>query len=284
MTAAPVSWDLLHSGPTDAEHTVLLIPGSLATAAFYAELMAEPSLRDVRLVAATLPGQGGTQPAGDPSIENYARLTGDLAADLRTQVLVGHSTGGSVVLEAAATGAFSGPLVLLAPSLSRRDEPLAPRVLDRLSTVFGHLPYTAMLKFVGSMLEGGVPADRLDALAAELRKNDPRLVRRHIRLYLKYLDRHGSTAWRLCQSGARAWVVYGEQDQVGITDAERTILDDCPATSVKTIAGTGHFIPNMRPDVVANLITHALHEDPASDGHIVRDRDEVNPTRPRSWR
>jgi hypothetical protein len=100
------------------------------------------------------------------------------------------------VLEAAATGAFSGPLVLLAPSLPRRDEPLAPRVLDRLSTVFGHLPYAAMLRFIGSMLKGG------------------------------------------------------------------------PSTTVRTIAGTGHFIPNTRPDIVANLITQALHEDRASDGHI----------------
>ncbi|HEY7273327.1 MAG TPA: alpha/beta hydrolase [Actinoplanes sp.] len=262
MTIIAPNWDLLHSGPADAEHTVLLIPGSLATAVFYAEVMAEPSLRDVRLVAATLPGQGGTQPAGEPSIENYARLTGELAADLGAQVLVGHSTGGSVVLEAAASGAFSGPLVLLAASLSRRDEPLAPRILDRLSTVFGHLPYAVALRFIGSMLGGGVPADRLDALVAELRKNDPRLVRRHNRLYLKYLDRHGSTAWRLCESGVRAWVVYGEQDEVGITDTERTILDDCPSTTVQTIAGTGHLIPNTRPDVVANLITQALHEHP----------------------
>jgi pimeloyl-ACP methyl ester carboxylesterase len=263
MATALGNWDFLQSGPADAEHTVLLVPGSLATAAFYTDLMAEPSLSGIRLVAATLPGQGGTKPVGDPSIENYARLTGELAAELEAQVLVGHSTGGSVVLEAAATGAFSGPLVLLAPSLSRRDEPLAPRVLDRLSTVFGHLPYAVMLRFIGSILDGGVPAHRLDALAAELHRNDPRLVRRHVRMYLAHLDRHGSTAWRLCESGARAWVVYGEQDEIGISDAERTILDDCPSTTVQTIAGTGHFIPNARPDVVASLITRALREHPS---------------------
>ena len=260
MTTAPVSWDLLRSGPADGEHTVLLVAGSLATAAFYADLMDEPSLAAIRLVAATLPGQGGTPPAGDLSIENYARLTGELAADLGAHAVVGHSTGGNVVLEMAATGAFSGPLVLLAPSLSRQDEPLAPRVLDRLSTVLGHLPYSAMLKIIGSMLTGGVPAHRQDVLAAELRKNDPRLVRLHIRLFLQYLDQHGSVAQRLCGSGARTWVVYGEQDEVSLTDNERTILDNCPTTTVQMLAGTGHFIPNMRPDIVANLITQALHE------------------------
>jgi len=69
-------------------------------------------------------------------------------------------------------------------------------------------------------------------------------------------------ARRLCESGARAWVVYGEQDDVGLTDTERTILNDCPITTVLTIAGTGHLIPITRLDVVANLITHALHENP----------------------
>ena len=87
---------------------------------------------------------------------------------------MGHSTGGCVVLETAATGAHPGPLVLLAPSLSRKDEPLAPRVLDRLSVILGHLPYAAMLKIIGPMLKGGVPAHRHAALTAELRKNDPR--------------------------------------------------------------------------------------------------------------
>jgi len=79
---------------------------------------------------------------------------------------------------------------------------------------------------------------------------------------LNYLDHHGSVARRLCESGARAWVVYGEQDEVGLTDTERTILNDCPITTVLTIAGTGHLIPITRPDVVANLITQAIYENP----------------------
>jgi pimeloyl-ACP methyl ester carboxylesterase len=268
VTTASVNWDLLRSGPVDDGPTVLLVAGSLATAAFYADVLAEPSLAAVRLVAATLPGQGGTPPAGDPGIENYARLTGELAADLEAQVLVGHSTGGCVALEAAATGAYRGPLVLLAPSLSRKDEPRAPRVLDRLSTILGHLPYAALLKIVGVVLDGGLPEHRRDALTTELRRNDPRLIQRHIRLYLNYLDRHGSVARRLCDSGARTWVVYGEHDEVGLTDTERAILDGCPTTTVRTIAGAGHLIPNTHPEVVAALIIQALRERPGQQPHI----------------
>jgi hypothetical protein len=69
------------------------------------------------------------------------------------------------------------------PSFSREDESIVSRVLDRLSRVFGHLPFAAMLKVIGSAVKGGLPSDRHDALVAELRRNDPRVVRRHVRLF-----------------------------------------------------------------------------------------------------
>ena len=52
------------SGPADADRTVLLLPGGLNRARSFAEVMGEPALADVHLVAATLPGHGGT-PAPD---------------------------------------------------------------------------------------------------------------------------------------------------------------------------------------------------------------------------
>src|SRR5215211_8697774 len=41
-----LGWLLYESGPRVADHTILLLPGALCTAAFYDELIAEPSLRD----------------------------------------------------------------------------------------------------------------------------------------------------------------------------------------------------------------------------------------------
>ena len=139
--ATGVDWDIVQSGPADAEHTVLLLPGGWCTAVFYEELMAEPALAGVRLVAVTLPGNGGTVAPEDVSIENYARLTSELAADLGADVIAGHSLGANVALEMAASGGFSGPLVLLAPSFSRADEALAIRIPERLSRVLGDLPF-----------------------------------------------------------------------------------------------------------------------------------------------
>ena len=118
-----VEWELREAGPADAERTVLLLPGGMCSAGSYAEVMAEPALAGMRLVAATLPGNAGAPPPDDYSIENYARLTAELARKVGADVVVGFSMGASVALEMVASGSFSGPVVLLGISLSAKDEP-----------------------------------------------------------------------------------------------------------------------------------------------------------------
>jgi hypothetical protein len=44
-----LGWIVQESGPAGAEGVVLLLPGALATAAFYDDLVAEPRLRGARL-------------------------------------------------------------------------------------------------------------------------------------------------------------------------------------------------------------------------------------------
>src|SRR3954452_3324109 len=75
-------WELREAGPVDAERTVLLLPGGMCGAGSYAEVMAESALASMRLVAATLPGNAGAPPPDDYSIENYARLTRELANEV----------------------------------------------------------------------------------------------------------------------------------------------------------------------------------------------------------
>ena len=161
-------------------------------------------------------------------MDNYARLAGKLAADFRCDAVVGHSLGANVAIEMLAAGHFSGSLVLLAPSFSREDESKFPRALDRISRVLGHLPYAAMLKVIGPAMKGSLPPDRSDALIAEMKRNDPRFLQRQTRRYLEYLDRHGSLVSRLCDTGARAWVVFGDHDDIGLADDERRALEECP--------------------------------------------------------
>lgn len=253
-------WVLRESAAPNAEHTVLLLAGALCSAAFFDDLMAEPTVSgaSIRLVAATLPGFAGTKPPGDPSMENYAKLASELAAELGCDAVVGHSVGANVAIEMAASGGFSGPLTLLSPSFSRRDESKFPRALDRLGTVFGYLPLTAMLKIIGIAMKGSLPQDRHDALVAEMKKNDPRFVRRQLRPYLQYLDRHGSLVPRLCNAGMKAWVVFGERDDVGLTDEERRGLQECDLVTLVTVAGAGHFTMNQEPARIADVIVEMV--------------------------
>ena len=258
MTAA-AGWDMVRSGPDDAEHTVLLLPGGWCTAVFYEELMAEPDLARTRLVAVTLPGNGGTAAPQDVSIENYARMTAELAADLSCDIVVGHSVGANVALEMAGSGAFSGPVVLLAPAFSRQDEAMIIRVLDRLAGVLGPLPFAVMRKLLRFAVKGSpLPPERLAVLVSELQKNDPEFMRRGIHDYLRYLDRYGSVAARLCASAVPAWVVHGESGDGGMTGEERRTLQAYPWIRIVTIPGTSFFTANEEPALVAGLVVQAL--------------------------
>jgi pimeloyl-ACP methyl ester carboxylesterase len=259
-TREHLGWVLHESGPERADHTVLLLPGALCTAAFYDDLLAEPSMSKtaIRFVATTVPGFGGTAPPEDMSMESYSKLAGKLAFDLGCDAVVGHSLGANIAVEMASAGEFSGPLVLLSPSFSRRDESRFPRALDRLSRVLGHLPYSLMLRIIGPAMKSALPPARRDALIAELKKNDPRFVRGQTHLYLEYLDRHGSLAPRFAASGVPAWVVYGESDDIGITDDERDVLEASPHVSIVTISDAGHFTLNQQPGEIAKLVLEAV--------------------------
>src|SRR5256884_9319844 len=161
MSGEWTGWERREGGPGDAEQAALLLPGGMCTAAQYEELMAEPALAGVRMVAVTVPGMGGTPAAKDLSIENHARLAAQCAADLGCDVVVGFSMGANIPLERAALGAFRGPLVLLAPSFSRRDEAVFFRLLDRLPRVLGDPPFPALLQMIGpAMKRMPLPPDR----------------------------------------------------------------------------------------------------------------------------
>ena len=258
-TRMSFEWEIVESGPKSADHTVLLLPGGLNTSRSYAELMAQPALAGVRLIAVTLPGNGGTPPPEDFSIENYARLTAGVAADVGCDVVLGFSLGASVALEMVASGAFCGPVVLLGPSLSARDEPGFFRALVWLGGPLGSLPSATMLKMMGmATKQARLSDDRRAELLADFRKNDPRIMRQGFRAYLRYLDRYDSPAARLCDAGVPAWVVHAEKGDGGLTPEERRTLEACSGTTVVTIPGTSFFMPNDEPERVAGLILEAL--------------------------
>jgi len=252
-------WELRESGPADADRAVLLLPGGLNRARSYEELMAQPALTGVHLVAATLPGHGGTPPPDDFSIEHAARLAAELAVEVDADVVVGFSMGATVALEMAASGAFTGPVVLLGISLSPEDEPAFLRALDRIASVTGSLPFAAMRQMMGSVTKNvRVPEPRRAELLDDLRRNDPPVMRRLFHAYLQYLRRPDAPAVRLCDAGVPAWIVHAEKGDGGLTNEERRTLEACANARVITIRGTSFFLPNEEPGRIAEIVVDAL--------------------------
>ena len=262
-------------GADDPEHRVLCLPGGLCTAVFYDDLLAEPALagRGVRGIATTLPGFGGVPfpPGFDASVEEYAAYAGSLARELGCDAVVGHSFGANVAIEMAAGGHFDGHLILLAPTFSPEDEMKGLETFNRIGYVPGLRALVTALLFRSfpKMLKGDVPPDRVDRLAAEMATNHRAAVRLTLRRSYEYLYRHGTIAGRLCRSSVPAEVVFGENDEVGMTPAERSALESCSTTRLNIVPDCGHMLINQKPEWVAELIVDvvaATHATTAKQG------------------
>jgi pimeloyl-ACP methyl ester carboxylesterase len=254
-----VDWQLFESGPADAEHTVLLLPGGMCSARSYFELMQQPSLSHLRLVAATMPGMAGAPSPDDYSHEAYGRITADLAEQKKADVVVGFSMGANVALEMVEKKLFTGPTVLLGISLSAPDESAFFLNMVRLTRVLGDLPLTIMKKGVGSMVKRlPVPPERQAELAADFRSNTTRDMRLSLREYLKWLKSGEDHAALLCDAGVPTWVVHAEKGDGGLTDSERRTLEACSTVDVVTIPGSVFFLPNEVPDQIASVINEAV--------------------------
>jgi pimeloyl-ACP methyl ester carboxylesterase len=254
-----VDWELRESGPPEAECTVLLLPGGMCAAGSYAEVMAEPVLEAVRLVAATLPGNAGAPGLDDASIENCARVSTELAKQVSAHVVVGYSNGASVAFEMVVSGSFTGPVVLLGISLSSKDESAFFRRIVQLGKVLGGTPSKLLATAAGSMIKRtALPADRKRELQEDFRKNVPQDTMRALSQYVNWLHRQEHPAERLCQAGVPTWVVHAEKGDGGLTDDERRTLDTCSHTRVVTIPGSVFFLPNEASARVAEIIVEAV--------------------------
>ncbi|GJF33076.1 hypothetical protein KNE206_57760 [Kitasatospora sp. NE20-6] len=252
------AWDVHEYGPADAPHRVLLLPGALCSTAVFDDMAADPALAGapVRMVAVTVPGFAGTTPPQDLSMENYAALLGRFGAERGCTTVVGHSLGANIALEMAAAGHAPGPVVLLSPSISRPDEVRDLAIIDRLGRIpgLGGVTWSAALRLTPRMMEDDLPEGRREAFIADLRKNDPAFCRRIVHHYFEHLDRYGSLAPRLRASGATAWVVRGDRDEIGLTEEERAELAAGPQITLVTVPDAGHMLMIDQPAALARLV------------------------------
>jgi pimeloyl-ACP methyl ester carboxylesterase len=251
-------------GAADPRYRVLCLPGGLCTAVFYDDLLAVPALAagGVRAFATTLPGFGGVPfpPGFDASVEAHAAYAGELARDLECDAVVGHSFGANVALEMAAGGHFDGHLILLAPTFSPEDEVKGLEIFNRIGYVPGvrSLATALLFRSFPKMLKGHVPDDSVDRLAAEMASNNRSDIRINLRRSYEHLYKYGTLAGRLCRSGVQAEIVFGEDDEVGVTPAERSTLESCPNARLHLVPDCGHMLPNQKPEWVAELIVDTI--------------------------
>jgi pimeloyl-ACP methyl ester carboxylesterase len=111
-----------------------------------------------------------------------------------------------------------------------------------------------MLKAVPKAMGNRFPAERREALMADMANNDPRFCRVAVRAYYQYLDAHGSLVPRLCQSGVTSYVVFGDNDEIGLSDKERSGLGACAAVTLITVADATHGLIIEQPARIAELI------------------------------
>ncbi len=114
----------------------------------YNRVMAEPALAGARLVATTLPGMAGAPITGDITSPALARHAADLAAAHRCDVVVGFSIGATIALEMVLSASFSGPVVLLGPSLTTADEDPFLRAVVRTAQKLGPWPMAALFRLL----------------------------------------------------------------------------------------------------------------------------------------
>ena len=220
------------------------------------------------MLAATPPGFGGSPvPAGfDYSVESYAALVEQLIQQEGVDALVAHSYFANVAIEVAARGWFGGRLMLLSPCLRRENEEADVRRLDRVSgvPVVRSVVWAIVYAGMKSSMRERLPAARLDALVAEMRRNSARADRQILRGTFAHLDRCGNLGNRLIASARPAWVVRGERDEIGLLSEDETRLREAGRIELRTIPDAAHFAFVEQPRAVAVLIGELL--DGAAEG------------------
>jgi hypothetical protein len=107
-----------------------------------------------------------------------------------------------------------------------------------------------------SMTKKELPGARRDALVADISNNDPGFCRRSVHEYFSYLDRYKAVAPRLC-TGVQSWVVFGDNDEIGLQDHERSVLEACATVTLTKVPGTHMFLVKS-PAQTAAVIAQAV--------------------------
>lgn len=257
-------WQVIENEPAQARHRVLLAPGLFCTAAFFSEMLEEGTLdkSGIKALATTPPGFGANPPPDDFdfSIESYAQLYEDFAAENSIDLIVGHSFSANVCIEVGARGNFKGPLMLLSPSLQAEDEEEDLRQLYETgkTPVVGSLLWLWLPTSFKKSFKGQLPEEHYDELIAEMKRNPRHASRMQVNAFFAHVEKYGGIADRLAGVDSPTWLVRGDRDPIEDTAEEIAIVEAAPMVSRKTVPDAAHFSITDNPAAVNRLIVEML--------------------------
>jgi pimeloyl-ACP methyl ester carboxylesterase len=242
----------------------LLLPGGFCTALQFIDLVAEPALSDANIttLAVNPPGFAtNTPPDGFTySTIEYAELVEELAESESLDLLVGHSLNANVLIEVAARGNYTGPVVLLGPCLRFKNEYRGVRVLRRLELIppLARRAYKATSEGFHDSMAGLIRPDRLDLIVTDMQRTPPEQNRAVINGYFDHIDKYGTLARRLADATREIHYVRGDAESVGFDrdDIRRIVAQENIETH--TIENSDHFTMLDNPTAVAQLIVSVL--------------------------
>jgi pimeloyl-ACP methyl ester carboxylesterase len=217
--------------------------------------LAEPLSANHLVVSIDLRGHGQS-PTG-PSYEIDA-LAADVRAladelDLRNAVVIGHSLGGLVALEAAATAPDRfGGLVILDSSPAPQPEALA--WLRGLEETLARPDFeTAWPEFCRTALFGWTARDELrDRVSAQMGSAPAELVRPLVRSFNDYAEHRSVDALGMC---AMPILIVSSSSP---THDARRVVEAAPQAVFAQVAASGHFMHHEVPEQLYPMVEHFL--------------------------
>ena len=233
--------------------TIVLLHGASGNAATWGPTLA--AWGEAPVLALDLPGRGEAprQPASTAA-EAATWLMGELARrGLHDVVLLGHSYGGAVALEAAlaAPDALSG-VVLVASSSRLR---VAPPILEAVAASASGVPFVLDFAF-----GPGTTRAVMDRYSQDAASTPPAAC---------LADWQACDAFdvraRLGEVRVPVLVVHGDQDALTPGRFQARLAEALPGSTRVELAGVGHMLPWEAPEALAQAVLGWIGSEEVAD-------------------
>jgi pimeloyl-ACP methyl ester carboxylesterase len=194
--------------------------------------------REYEVVAPDLPGRGGSDPAGEPSIEGYAATVSAVVqrSGKRKVFLVGHSMGGAVAIKVALDHPeMLKGLILVGSSAYLETLALTPDILLWAVAVMPH-------KFKGMFFSNQVTDEALAIARGDVRRCSLETVLGDFAACRRY-DFRGD----LKELDLPTLILCGNEDLITPVHHSKRLQREMPGSTLEVIDKAGHMVTLEAP-------------------------------------